>query len=962
MFHCLICGREYNDNVNLHRHILRSHRKRRRVSESNHMESSVDVDMPGLEHDLHFAQECEDAQEDTPSIPHVQPTEHSQTLTLHSSLSEPPGVSEDVFTFFMSFENDRAEPVFPYITEPVPSPSVLHPWCNYNEKAPSYKKVLSHCNKYQMSMGQCEGQGELVSQLEKDLPFHSRYLTTQFSTSSKFASYVKHVRKWNVDCEGWMKTLLETPFGLNNTGAFRSVLCLMKEEIDSAGGIEEVQAFSSTSRAGQRTYSSPWNAEIMLKYKKHVGEKVVIVLIDLYCDGTILSNSGSQSASTLRVRFSNLNNRSQEWHEVGIAPCVDMKDVERSSLDLGRERIQLFQRFLFLALKDLIEASRAGIVVEETIVVPRIGMIVADQPQERAFFSLKSDDSFRDCSLCDMLFRAPNKDISEEVVQDTQRSNIEASPRNVSKTVRYQLLTAKRRVQGAKPTRALSKEERARLGRAREYLHEFSAHEYPPALAAFRGLGSAPFLLYEVIGFDSLHVLDLGIFRLLPDIAGEVLGSDRECIHSGAKSVAIANQRMVDIAGTCRVPKLPPFLVNRNERLAGMTGAIRRKQCPLLWTSLIGVSNRRPDDDPLVQAALEMAQVQSELFGVNRSPEAAVRTSADIDILQFKCFKLGLSLIDGLGIKMNTKIHRLMRHVKSHLLSFGCIRRGATDANERMHKATKKAYQSTNKHRTEITSQLLSSRSSAMQESKQIPINKSMLNVSFASTPISFKPTALLSSPTKKAEPEIFCSKLCETIKNYSSIHDAVDMLSCVPYNSNPTKYLQKRCELSVDVRFEWWPEQSTSGTRHNIRAGENILNRAHHDAVQYRIGEYEYTGIVQSLFVIPGEKDMKFALLRRLIRAEAQNGNVRVVHTFNLRRWKYELSANEQIHLDCIPLSNIRRPTVLVPDLYALKESGIARENIKKAYCIDEHHKPQFFSFIELSTYPYTTIAESYC
>ncbi|KAI0557092.1 hypothetical protein FGB62_342g012 [Gracilaria domingensis] len=898
MFHCLICGREYNDNVNLLRHILRSHRKRRRVSESNHMESSVDVDMPGLEHDLHFAQECEDAQEDTPSIPHVQPTEHSQTLTLQSSLSEPPGVSEDVLTFFMSFENDRAEPVFPYVTEPVPSPSVLHPW--------------------------------------------SDNLTTQFSTSSKFASYVKNVRKWNVDCEGWMKTLLETPFGLNNTGAFRSVLRLMKEEIDSAGGIEEVQAFSSTSRAGQRTYSSPWNADIMLKYKKHVGEKV--------------------SASTLRVRFSNLNNRSQEWHEVGIAPCVDMKDVERSSLDLRRERIQLFQRFLFLALKDLIEASRAGIVVEETIVVPRIGMIVADQPQERAFFSLKSADSFRDCSLCEMLFRAPNKDISEEVVQDTQRSNIEASPRNISKTVRYQLLTAKRRVQGAKPTRALSKEERARLGRAREYLHEFSAHEYPPALAAFRGLGSAPFLLYEVIGFDSLHVLDLGIFRLLPDIAGEVLGSDRECIHSGAKSVAIANQRMVDIAGTCPVPKLPPFLVNRNERLAGMTGAIRRKQCPLLWTSLIGVSNRRPDDDPLVQAALEMAQVQSELFGVNRSPEAAVRTSADIDILQFKCFKLGLSLIDGLGIKMNTKIHRLMRHVKSNLLSFGCIRRGATHANERMHKATKKAYQSTNKHRTEITSQLLSSRSSAMQESKQIPINKSMLNVSFASTPISFKPTALLSSPTKKAEPEIFCSKLCETIKNYSSIHVAVDMLSCVPYNSNPTKYLQKRCELSVDVRFEWWPEQSTSGTRHNIRAGENILNRAHHDAVQYRIGEYEYTGIVQSLFVIPGEKDMKCALLRRLIRAEAENGNVRVIHTFNLRRWKYELSANEQIHLDCIPLSNIRRPTVLVPDLYALKESGIARENIKKSYCIDEHHKPQFFSFIELSTYPSTTIAESYC
>ncbi|KAI0556533.1 hypothetical protein FGB62_640g00 [Gracilaria domingensis] len=200
-------------------------------------------------------------------------------------------------------------------------------------------------------------------------------------------------RKAAVVREGWQGTKISSPLGDNYTGVFRSAFDLMMNELKAAGGSSALQSFTlSHDHLRQRVFSAPWDSNAMMRYHlQHRDQRNArVVLIDLYCDGTTLSKSGSQSANTMRVRFSNIRGRSTEWHEIGIAPCIDTHGKECSKVELKRERLHLFQRFLFIALRDVIRASSVGVPFERGLLFPRVGMIVADQPQERAFFALKA--------------------------------------------------------------------------------------------------------------------------------------------------------------------------------------------------------------------------------------------------------------------------------------------------------------------------------------------------------------------------------------------------------------------------------------------------------------------------------------------------------------------------------------------------------------------------------------------
>lgn len=59
----------------------------------------------------------------------------------------------------------------------------------------------------------------------------------------------------------------------------------------------------------------------------------------------------------------------------------------------------------------------------------------------------------------------------------------------------------------------------------KKYLHKEIALLFPPALAAVYGLGPAPFRLYDAVGFDRLHVPDLGTERYLQDFAFNLFGN-----------------------------------------------------------------------------------------------------------------------------------------------------------------------------------------------------------------------------------------------------------------------------------------------------------------------------------------------------------------------------------------------------------------------------------------------------
>eukprot|EP00171_Calliarthron_tuberculosum_P019879 IDg19879t1 len=144
-----------------------------------------------------------------------------------------------------------------------------------------------------------------------------------------------------------------------------------------------------------------------------------------------------------------------------------------------------------------------------------------------------------------------------------------------------------------------------------------------------------------------------------------------------------------------------------------MTAATRRAIVPFLWPCLLGLQpSSKPDDDTLLQASLALDRFQTSWRGLNRSDRAANREEADIAhmeqvMFQQVTFQAGVAISEALHLRVSTKFYRAMRHCRDHLRSVGCARRGDTDSNETLHKASKASYNATNKRLAEIGPQIL---------------------------------------------------------------------------------------------------------------------------------------------------------------------------------------------------------------------------------------------------------------
>lgn len=130
------------------------------------------------------------------------------------------------------------------------------------------------------------------------------------------------------------------------------------------------------------------------------------------------------------------------------------------------------------------------------------------------------------------------------------------------------------------------------------------AHEFPPTLSYFGGLGSAPHNLYLIVSFDKLHVLDLGIFRQFCDLTNTVLHLLSSLPLS--RVMGIANLRYSTLPFSARLSSHHPFRCNQHDSQADITGKIRRESVPFLWVCEMGPSNLPPDDDSMVQFALQL--------------------------------------------------------------------------------------------------------------------------------------------------------------------------------------------------------------------------------------------------------------------------------------------------------------------------------------------------------------------
>lgn len=544
---------------------------------------------------------------------------------------------------------------------------------------------------------------------------------------------------------------------------------LAKKKLDDRGTSSIIPYRRSQNAAGERTFSCPHDGEALEKYSKDIGNRGHILCVDVYCDGIALPNGGSQTLSPLRVRFSNIRGIEKAWFDIGLYPTLPVGISTCSSGKLTELRNELLHRYLFLVFHPLIEASNTGFKHSSCVMFPRILMILCDQKQEWPLVGLKSTGSTRDFTSCSMLSRLTSAEratyTTSSARQSTNSNNSPITPsssqesicnsdtgpstssggldvqlemrggedRNVVRTLGVQLILTLARLKKKKDepdTPLLQKlrrilpsfwfnklnvfwmnKSKSGLKILRQYTIQYSCTELPPFLATIHGLGTEPFLLYKCIAFDSLHAIDLDILRTFPD----------SCfIHFGAQvnytsiptsqCIGLGNSRLRMIPRGYHISKIPLFIEKSGQQLAGVTCLVRRQSFPFLWICVLGLNTKlTPDTDPLLQAALEFNDIQCQLMGINEDYSSIQRSSYWMHRIQQQCFELGERFTTLFFSKVNTKLHRVMRHIETHMKSFGMLRWGATDNNETRHKSLKVAYKNTNRRLDSLSVRLLNS-------------------------------------------------------------------------------------------------------------------------------------------------------------------------------------------------------------------------------------------------------------
>lgn len=190
-----------------------------------------------------------------------------------------------VYEFFCSFD-DSDEPVYPYLRSEGMRPT--------NEALPvPVRECLNYCTEKQYSVPEAEKLFGLLTLVEGYNPTPQRHMLNQFATATGVSKYLANVRRQTVHQERWRTAVKKSTIKTNRTGVFRPVLDLMLSKITEARGASAVISFCEEHKQDQRVFSAPWNSEHMREYARELGEKGLVVLVDLYSDRTTLSSSGT---------------------------------------------------------------------------------------------------------------------------------------------------------------------------------------------------------------------------------------------------------------------------------------------------------------------------------------------------------------------------------------------------------------------------------------------------------------------------------------------------------------------------------------------------------------------------------------------------------------------------------------------------------------------------------------------
>lgn len=323
------------------------------------------------------------------------------------------------------------------------------------------------------------------------------------------------------------------------------------------------------------------------------GAAAFVLGVHAYSDSCVISSSTAHKLYPVRVRVLNAITGHDEWLDIAYIPQVT---TERGSAGAGRSRlrrIMVLQRMLYLTFRSLISASHIGVPVPggehgTLLAFPRLLLYICDQPEERAVLCLKPGMCFRPCSMCDVLL----SDLGTP-------AELHAGEKDALPTI-LRLLE----VHGHHA--------HAREKQRRDHLEKtLSINRYPPVLAAMAGLGTPPFLLYKIVALDVLHVLDLGITRLLVHCLVHIFPSmcgDRPPLYgSFTATYNEAYRRLLHLGRRSKASRARPgYLVKLDENQTSLTGREQRHGVWILAFLVAGLFDRQ--DPPVEQEERAGAQ------------------------------------------------------------------------------------------------------------------------------------------------------------------------------------------------------------------------------------------------------------------------------------------------------------------------------------------------------------------
>lgn len=343
-----------------------------------------------------------------------------------------------------------------------------------------------------------------------------------------------------------------------------------------------------------------------------------------------------------------------------------------------------------------------------------------------------------------------------------------------------------------------------------------------------------------------------------------------------------------------------------------LSGKIRRQSAPFLWCVLMGMSDKCPDEDNLLHCAFMLDKVNKLLC------DPISMNEKQLDSLQSTLFDFGSTFAAVFRVDISTKLHRLMRHVKHHIVHLGCLRRCSSEENEESYKQFKSIVENTNRHMHYLASQLLNVWVGRSQSFTDPDIDISDPNYDDPDTSIT-------------VHDEQISVKWSDFVCTASSIVDQLSG-SCTPADVSQQVLQLKfngsfNCKSLKAVRFPTTVAQCSSFMYKTLFGGDNVYGRSNrHDAVFATVRGQQTLGLVETVFAVRCHckftSVQRLVLLRLLTPTATVHGNHKVDILFGHKRFTYDRSQYGHIHVALVPATSLLRPAMVVVDHYWIKQT----------------------------------------